>query len=151
MTPISRPSMEMTPRRKSLAVLPGDVGRRLDLFLAGSEDAGNAIRQRPGNLTAGICPEPGTESAQIAAIGAALPRRRQHYPRSRGLVASARWCPIWRIPFAFGQEGRDRYTLRRVLELGLTGAIECKSCRKISQVGVLDLVERYGMTTRKSA
>jgi hypothetical protein len=47
---------------------------------------------------------------------------------------------------AFGQEDRDRYTLRRVLELGLTVAFECRSCRKISQVVVLDLVERYGIT-----
>jgi hypothetical protein len=47
---------------------------------------------------------------------------------------------------AFGQEDRDRYTLRRVLELGLTVAFECRSCRKISQVVVLDLVERHGLT-----
>ena len=47
----------------------------------------------------------------------------------------------------FGQEDRDRYTLRRVLEIGLTVAFECRSCRKISQMVVLDLVERYGMTT----
>ena len=48
---------------------------------------------------------------------------------------------------AFGQEDRDRYTLRRVLELGLTVAFECRSCRRVSQMIVLDLVERYGITT----
>jgi hypothetical protein len=48
---------------------------------------------------------------------------------------------------AFGQEDRDRYTLRRVLELGLTVAFECRACRRISQMILLDLVERYGITT----
>jgi len=43
----------------------------------------------------------------------------------------------------FGHDGRDRCTLRRVLALGLTVAFECRSCRKISQVVVLDLVERH--------
>ena len=47
----------------------------------------------------------------------------------------------------FGQEDRDGFTLRRVLELGLTVAFECRSCRKISQVVVLDLVERHRLTT----
>ena len=47
----------------------------------------------------------------------------------------------------FGQEDRDRYTLRRVLELGLTVAFECRSCRRVSQLIVLDLVGRYGITT----
>jgi hypothetical protein len=47
----------------------------------------------------------------------------------------------------FGQEDRDRYTLRGVLELGLTVAVECRSCRRVSQLIVLDLVERYGITT----
>jgi hypothetical protein len=48
---------------------------------------------------------------------------------------------------AFGQEDRDRYTLRRVLELGLTIAFECKACHRISQAIVLDLVERHGIGT----
>jgi hypothetical protein len=48
---------------------------------------------------------------------------------------------------AFGQEDRDRYTLRRVLELGLTVAFECRSCLRVSQMILLDLVERHGITT----
>ena len=48
---------------------------------------------------------------------------------------------------AFGQEDRDRLTLRQVLELGLTIAIECRSCQRISQAIVLDLVERHGLAT----
>ena len=47
----------------------------------------------------------------------------------------------------FGQEDRDRYTLRRVLELGLTVAFECRSCRRVSHMILLDLVERHGITT----
>jgi hypothetical protein len=48
---------------------------------------------------------------------------------------------------AFGQEDRDRLTLRQVLELGLTVVFECKSCRRVSQTIVLDLAERHGLAT----
>ena len=48
----------------------------------------------------------------------------------------------------FGQDDRDQYTLRRVVELGLTVAFECRNCQKISQRNVLDLIERYGMTVK---
>ncbi len=45
----------------------------------------------------------------------------------------------------FGQGDRDLYTLRRVVELGLAVAFECRNCRKLSQPDVLDLVDRYGL------
>jgi hypothetical protein len=47
---------------------------------------------------------------------------------------------------AFGDGDRDRYTLRRVIELGLAIAFECRNCHKLAQSNALDLVERYGLT-----
>jgi hypothetical protein len=44
----------------------------------------------------------------------------------------------------FGQEDRDRYTLRQVAELRLVFVFECRNCRKVSEVDVLGLIERYG-------
>jgi hypothetical protein len=47
-------------------------------------------------------------------------------------------------PVVFGQEDRDRYTLRQVAELRLVFVFECRNCRKVSEVDVLGLIERYG-------
>jgi len=48
----------------------------------------------------------------------------------------------------FGPDERDEYTLRRVAELQLSIAFECRNCHKISQREVLDLIELYGLTTK---
>ena len=48
----------------------------------------------------------------------------------------------------FGQGERDQYTLRRVVELRLAVAFECKNCRHLSQFDVLDLIDRHGLSTK---
>jgi transcription elongation factor Elf1 len=48
----------------------------------------------------------------------------------------------------FGPDDRDKYTLRRVVELSLAVAFECRNCHKLAQSNVLDLVERYGLRTK---
>ena len=64
------------------------------------------------------------------------------------MLAAANGAGFSTMPhLVFGPEDRDRYTLRKVIELGLTVAFECRSCRRVSQVILLDLVERYGITT----
>jgi hypothetical protein len=45
---------------------------------------------------------------------------------------------------AFGSDDRDRYTLRRVVELNLLLVFECRNCRRVSQADILDLIERFG-------
>jgi hypothetical protein len=49
----------------------------------------------------------------------------------------------------FGPDDRDQYTLRRVADLGLIIAFECRNCRKVSQRDVLELIERYGLNAKR--
>jgi hypothetical protein len=44
----------------------------------------------------------------------------------------------------FGPDERDGYTLRQVAELQLFLVLECRNCRRVSQLDVLGLIERYG-------
>jgi hypothetical protein len=44
----------------------------------------------------------------------------------------------------FGDADRDRYTLRRVIELRLVVVLQCRNCRHVSQFDAIGLVERYG-------
>jgi len=48
------------------------------------------------------------------------------------------------VHIVFGQADRDRYTLRQVVELRLLVVFECRNCRKVSEVDLLGLIERYG-------
>src|SRR5271155_1235362 len=44
----------------------------------------------------------------------------------------------------FGPEDREGYTLRKIADLRLMLAFECRNCHKLSQPDFLDLVARYG-------
>jgi bacterioferritin-associated ferredoxin len=49
---------------------------------------------------------------------------------------------------AFGQEDRDKLTLRHVAELRLTVAFECRNCRHIAQKDILELIEEHGLAAK---
>jgi hypothetical protein len=48
----------------------------------------------------------------------------------------------------FGPEDRDGYTLRKVAELRLTVAFECRNCRKIAHCDILELIEKHGLAAK---
>ncbi|GEM_PF-5268783 len=48
----------------------------------------------------------------------------------------------------FGPGDRDGYTLRKVAELRLTLAFECRNCRKIAQEDILELIEKHGLAAK---
>jgi hypothetical protein len=49
---------------------------------------------------------------------------------------------------AFGPEDRDDYTLRKVAELRLAVAFECRNCRHLAQRDILELIDKHGLAAR---
>jgi hypothetical protein len=44
----------------------------------------------------------------------------------------------------FGPDERNKYTLRRIVELRLGLAFDCRNCGKFAKIDVLTMIERYG-------